>query len=65
MALEKKYTKEWNFNFKKRLETGRFLAKLLQKPNYSQIIMHILVIAPFLLSVIIKKTHGKPITIKL
>lgn len=65
MALEKKYTKEWNFNFKKRLETGRFLAKLLQKPNYSQIIMRILVIAPFLLSVIIKKTHGKPITIKL
>ena len=60
-ALEKKYTQEWDFNFKKRLKTGRFLAKLFQKSIPSQLIMRILLVAPFLLSFIIKKTHGKPI----
>jgi menaquinone-9 beta-reductase len=59
--LEKEYQKQWNFNFKKRLKTGRLLSNLLQKPKLSEVLMHILIIFPFLLSVIIKKTHGKPI----
>ncbi len=62
--LENQYQKQWNFNFKKRLKTGRLLSNLLQKPKLSEVLMRILVVFPFLLSVIIKKTHGKAIKIK-
>jgi menaquinone-9 beta-reductase len=59
--LENKYTQEWNLNFKKRLQTGRTIANLLQKNKLSQLLMQLLIIFPFILSFIIKKTHGKPI----
>lgn len=59
--LEEKYIHEWNLNFKKRLKTGRFLSNLLQKQILSAVLMRILIIFPFLLPIIIKKTHGKPI----
>jgi flavin-dependent dehydrogenase len=59
--LEEKYIQEWNFNFRKRLEMGRFLSTLLQKQKLSGALIRILIIFPFLLSRIIKKTHGKPI----
>ena len=59
--LEKQYQKQWNFNFKSRLKTGRLLSKILQKPMVSQFFIKILIIFPFLLKAIIKKTHGKPI----
>ena len=61
--LEKRFVKEWNFNFKDRLKTGRLLANLLRKPKLSEIFMQLLVTLPFLFSFIIKKTHGKPIII--
>ncbi|MDI5895814.1 NAD(P)/FAD-dependent oxidoreductase [Flavobacterium algoritolerans] len=61
--LEEKYIEEWNFNFKKRLKMGRLLSNLLQKQKLSAILMRILIIFPFLLSKIIKKTHGTPITL--
>lgn len=57
--LEKKYSQEWNFNFKKRLQMGRFLAAILQKQKLSEIFMRIVTIIPFLMPIIIKKTHGK------
>ena len=59
--MESNYTKYWKFNFKKRLKTGRILGKLLQKETLAQFVMKILILFPSLLSVIIKKTHGKPI----
>ena len=59
--LEEKYIQEWNFNFKKRLKMGQFLSSILQKPKLSAALLRILIIFPFLLSKIIKKTHGKPI----
>lgn len=59
--LEEEYGKEWNFNFKKRLKMGRFLSNLLQKQKLSGVLMHILILFPFLLPKIIKKTHGKPV----
>jgi flavin-dependent dehydrogenase len=59
--LEKRYQLEWNLNFKERLATGRFLSSLLQKQKLSAILMYILIVFPFLLPQIIKKTHGKPI----
>jgi flavin-dependent dehydrogenase len=62
--LEEKYIHEWNLNFKKRLKTGRFLSSILQKPKLSVVLMRILIIFPFLLPIIIKKTHGKPIILK-
>ncbi|MDI6048906.1 NAD(P)/FAD-dependent oxidoreductase [Flavobacterium sp. XS2P24] len=61
--LEEKYIQEWNFNFKKRLKMGRLLSNLLQKQKLSAVLMRILIIFPFLLSKIIKKTHGTPITL--
>ena len=63
-VLESKYKEKWNYNFKKRLKTGRFLATLLQKPKLAEVLMRLLVYFPFLLPLIVKKTHGKPIIIK-
>ncbi len=60
-VLENEYQKQWNHNFKNRLKTGRFLSNILQKPTFSEFLMRLLIIFPFLLSLIIKKTHGKPI----
>jgi flavin-dependent dehydrogenase len=63
--LEEEYTQEWNAKFKSRLETGRFLSKILQKEKLASFLMQLMAIFPFLLPVIIKKTHGKPIILKL
>lgn len=62
--LEDKYSREWNFNFKSRLKTGRFLSKILQKEKLTTFLMQLIAIFPFLLPLIIKKTHGKPIILK-
>jgi len=62
--LEERYTQEWNKNFKSRLATGRFLAKILRKEKLASLLIQLLAIFPFLLPVIIKKTHGKPILLK-
>lgn len=59
--LENRYFREWHENFGKRLKTGRLLAKILQQQNLSDVLLRILVRFPFLLPIIIKKTHGKPI----
>lgn len=59
--LERKYIQEWNFNFGKRLNTGRILASILQKTILTKSVMPLLGFFPFLLPFVIKKTHGKPI----
>ncbi|MFV8367528.1 NAD(P)/FAD-dependent oxidoreductase [Flavobacterium sp. XS1P27] len=59
--LEEKFIHEWNLNFKKRLKTGRFLSSILQNQKLSAVLMRLLIIFPFLLPIIIQKTHGKPI----
>jgi menaquinone-9 beta-reductase len=61
LELENQYQKQWNFNFKKRLKMGRLISNILQKPKLSEVLMRLLIIFPFLLSFIIKKTHGKPL----
>ena len=58
--LEKKYVKEWNKNFKSRLSYGRLLSSALRKQKLSDLLLRILVMFPFLLPIIIKKTHGRP-----
>lgn len=60
--LEKQYVKEWNHNFRQRLRTGRWLASLLQNSKLSDTTLRVLALFPSLLSVIINKTHGKPLT---
>lgn len=62
--LEEKYARDWNTNFKSRLATGRFLSKIVQQEKLASFLMQLLAIFPFLLPIIIKKTHGKPIILK-
>lgn len=59
--LEINYVKQWNFNFKSRIQMGKLLSKLLLNPFLSNLMMKWLIIFPKLLPFIIQKTHGKPI----
>ncbi len=59
--LENQYQKQWNVNFKNRLKAGRLLSNMLQKHKLSEVLLRMLIVFPFLLTFIIKKTHGKPI----
>ncbi len=59
--VEQEYTKSWQHHFGKRLKAGRMLSQILQNQQLSRALLRILVIMPFLLPIIIKKTHGKPI----
>lgn len=61
--LEKKYTKEWNNHFGKRLFMGRILARILTHKTITNIFVAIVASFPGLLPGIIKQTHGKPIAI--
>lgn len=63
-SLEKQYNKAWNKAFKSRLKTGRIVAKLFNEPKISEILMQVLKWFPFILPHIIKRTHGKLMTIK-
>jgi flavin-dependent dehydrogenase len=64
IELENKYQKKWDSNFKWRIKIGRLLSKILLNPKLSEKLLHIVSLFPFLLNSIIKKTDGKPITIK-
>jgi menaquinone-9 beta-reductase len=60
--MEKNYTKQWNHHFQKRMKTGKQLSKLLLNQSMSKIIMNLLLTFPSLLPLIIRRTHGKPIS---
>ena len=62
-CFEKKYTKCWRREFKSRLLTGHFIARLFKNKTISQFAYSILKTIPFLLTVMIKFTHGKKIKI--
>ena len=59
--LEKQYFKDWNKEFKTRLKTGHFIARLFRSETFSQIAYLILKMIPFLLPKMIQFTHGKHI----
>ncbi len=59
--LEDNFSKQWTLNFRSRLRMGKFLSIILQKPKLASFLMKILIQFPFVLTTIIKKTHGKPI----
>lgn len=58
--LELNYISTWNKTFQKRVKFGKFLSKLLLNSYLSKVTMNVLIVFPFLLPLIIKKTHGKP-----
>ena len=61
IEFENEYKKLWNLNFKSRIWFGKMISKILLKPKLSGLLMRILLTNKSLLSLIIKKTHGKPI----
>lgn len=63
-ALEKQYLREWNTAFKSRLKTGHIIANIFSKPKLSEVLMRCLQWFPAILPLIIKRTHGKVMTIK-
>ncbi|WP_339659590.1 NAD(P)/FAD-dependent oxidoreductase [uncultured Polaribacter sp.] len=58
--LEKLYLRQWNKQFKWRLKSGHFIAMLFRKDKIANILLQILRRVPFVLPLIIKQTHGKP-----
>ena len=63
-VLEKKYEKKWNEEFKSRLKTGHFIAKLFRMQAFSELMLYGLQSFPSLLPKIIKQTHGKPLNVE-
>ncbi|MCL7762071.1 NAD(P)/FAD-dependent oxidoreductase [Polaribacter sp. Z014] len=61
--LEKQYIRQWNKKFSLRLKAGHFIAMLFRKDRIAAILLQILKKLPFLLPIIIKQTHGKPMKI--
>ncbi len=61
--LEKRYIRQWNRTFKYRLKVGHFIAMLFRKDQIAEIILIILKRIPFLVPIIIKQTHGKPMKV--
>lgn len=59
--LEENYTRLWRRNFRKRMFTGKIIAKLLRNEKLSDVMMRILIKFPSLLPMLIKQTHGKPL----
>jgi len=61
--LEEKYMHTWRGEFQSRLNAGHIIAKLFKNNFLSNIIVSILKLCPRLLSYIIRRTHGKPMTV--
>jgi len=59
--MEQLYHQQWQQNFKKRLNMGRLLSRILLQPALSRILLRGLVMFPSLMNYIIRQTHGKPI----
>lgn len=59
--MEKNYSANWNKNFKQRLWYGRILGSILEHSKLSEVLTNLITHLPFLLPMIIRKTHGKEI----
>lgn len=59
--MEQNYSTKWNINFKQRLWYGRILGSILEHSKLSEVLTNLITHLPFLLPVIIRKTHGKEI----
>lgn len=61
--LEKQYITQWKKEFGWRLKSGHFIAKLFRNDAIANFLLKVLQKFPFVLPIIIKQTHGKPITL--
>jgi len=61
--LELLYNRQWNREFKKRINTGRILQTFFGKDNLARAIMYGITHVPGLLPAIIKQTHGKVLNV--
>lgn len=61
--MEVNYSKNWDKNFKNRLKFGRLLGKTFEHSTLSEVLIKSITYLPFLLPLIIKKTHGKEIVV--
>lgn len=59
--METDYRKKWEKEFRSRLNTGKWLQKILLKENLAEVSQALLSKMPFLLPEIIKRTHGRAI----
>ncbi len=59
--LERKYTKNWNAVFAKRIYTGRMLQKILLNGNLQKFSYTLANALPAIVPKIIKQTHGNPL----
>ena len=59
--MEENYSKNWSENFKQRLWYGRILGSILEHSKLSEVLTNLITHLPFLLPIIIRKTHGKEI----
>lgn len=58
--MEKKYTIEWNNNFRQRLRAGRQIQNFFGRFNVSDLLISAAKLSPWLGNTLIKQTHGKP-----
>lgn len=61
--LEEKYKSAWNHHFSYRMKTGVLLSALLSKESLSNLVMKAMTVIPGALPAIIKRTHGKTLTV--
>ncbi len=59
--MEKEYDQRWRQEFNRRILTGKWLQKILQKESFAKLSQAALSTMPFLLPAIIKQTHGRQI----
>tara|TARA_R110001583_G_scaffold24316_3_gene88795 strand:- start:574 stop:1707 length:1134 start_codon:yes stop_codon:yes gene_type:complete len=63
-ALESEYTKQWKKTFNFRLKVGHAIAYLFRKDWLAPKLLMLLRCFPFLIPLIVKMTHGKPMAVK-
>ncbi len=62
-ALERKYAKAWNKTFSLRLKVGHVIAYLFRQDWLAPKLLVVLRSVPFLIPLIIRMTHGKPMKV--
>ncbi len=60
IKMEEEYQLLWNNNFRKRMNTGRFLQHFFGVNILSNLFVNTFRLFPGMAAMLIKKTHGKP-----
>lgn len=61
--LEDRYARQWRHHFSSRLQTGNILSALLKREQLAGFMMETMIRIPAILPLIIRRTHGQPLTI--